>query len=48
MVPEALLEPPLVVICGPTAVGKTAAAVALAARLGAEIVAADSRTVYRY
>ncbi|MDR7499318.1 MAG: tRNA (adenosine(37)-N6)-dimethylallyltransferase MiaA, partial [Armatimonadota bacterium] len=42
------LEPPLVVICGPTAVGKTAAAVALAARLGAEIVAADSRTVYRY
>lgn len=38
---------PLIVICGPTAVGKTAAAVILAERLGAEIVAADSRTVYR-
>lgn len=34
-------------LCGPTAVGKTAVAVALAERMGAEIVAADSRTVYR-
>ncbi len=38
----------LLVICGPTGVGKTAAAIALAQRLGAEIVAADSRTVYRH
>lgn len=37
----------LAVLCGPTAVGKTAVAVALAERMGAEIVAADSRTVYR-
>lgn len=37
----------LAVLCGPTAVGKTAVAVALAERMGAEIVAADSRTIYR-
>ncbi|MDR7422637.1 MAG: tRNA (adenosine(37)-N6)-dimethylallyltransferase MiaA [Armatimonadota bacterium] len=38
---------PLAVLCGPTATGKSAIAVPLAERLGAEIVAADSRTVYR-
>jgi tRNA dimethylallyltransferase len=37
----------MVVLCGPTAAGKTEVAVALAQALGAEIVAADSRTVYR-
>ncbi len=37
----------LAVLCGPTAAGKTAVAVELAARLDAEIVAADSRTIYR-
>src|SRR5437016_12192976 len=37
----------LLVICGPTAVGKTAAAIAVAERLGGEIVCADSRTIYR-
>lgn len=41
------VEFPLVVICGPTAVGKTAAATELAERVGGEIVAADSRTIYR-
>ena len=45
MVPAALTR--LIVICGPTAAGKTAASLALAARLGGEIVAADSRTIYR-
>jgi len=39
--------PPLVVIVGPTAVGKTAAAITLAERLGGEIVNADSRYLYR-
>lgn len=34
-------------IVGPTGVGKSAAAIALAERLGAEIVNADSRQVYR-
>lgn len=41
-------ERPLVVICGPTAVGKTAASIILAQRIGGEIVAADSRTIYRF
>jgi tRNA dimethylallyltransferase len=39
--------PPLLVIVGPTGVGKTAAAVHLAGRLGIEVVSADSRQVYR-
>jgi tRNA dimethylallyltransferase len=38
---------PLLVIVGPTAVGKTALAVTLAQQLGGEIVSADSRQVYR-
>jgi len=37
----------IVVICGPTASGKTALAVELADRLGAEIVSADSQQCYR-
>lgn len=38
----------LAVLCGPTAAGKTALAVVLAGRMGAEIVCADSRTIYRH
>lgn len=38
---------PLIVITGPTAVGKTAASIALAQRLGGEVVNADSRYFYR-
>jgi tRNA dimethylallyltransferase len=41
------LDPPLVVVTGPTAVGKSALALALAERFDAEIVSADSRLVYR-
>ena len=37
----------LVVIAGPTAVGKTATAIAVARHLGAEIISADSRQFYR-
>jgi tRNA dimethylallyltransferase len=37
----------VIVLAGPTASGKTELAVALAERLGAEIVSADSRQVYR-
>lgn len=40
-------KPPVVVIVGPTAVGKTAFALALASRFGAEIVNADSLQVYQ-
>jgi len=38
---------PVLTIVGPTAVGKTAVALLVAARAGAEIVSADSRQVYR-
>jgi tRNA dimethylallyltransferase len=41
------VKPPLLVIAGPTGVGKTAAAVALGARVPIEVVSADSRQVYR-
>lgn len=40
-------KPPLLVIAGPTGVGKTAAAVALARRVPLEVISADSRQVYR-
>ncbi len=39
--------PPRIALVGPTASGKTAVAVALAATLGTEIVSADSMQVYR-
>lgn len=38
---------PLIVIVGPTASGKTAAAIELAKKVGGEVICADSRTVYR-
>ena len=38
---------PLIVIAGPTASGKTALSVELAARLGAEIISADSMQIYK-
>jgi tRNA dimethylallyltransferase len=41
------LDPPLVLVTGPTAVGKSALALRLAERFDAEIVSADSRLVYR-
>lgn len=39
--------PPLLILTGPTAVGKTALALKLATELNGEIICADSRTVYR-
>lgn len=42
-----MLDYDIVTILGPTACGKTAAAVALAAEIDAEIISADSRQVYR-
>lgn len=38
---------PVLVLLGPTAVGKTAVAVELCRRLGGEVIAADSRQIYR-
>lgn len=40
-------RPPLIVIVGPTGVGKTEIAIQLAEKLGGEIVSADSRLFYR-
>lgn len=40
-------EPPLILIIGPTAVGKTELSIQLAERLNGEIVSADSRLFYR-
>ncbi len=42
-----MAKQPLIIINGPTAVGKTAVSVELAGRLGAEIISADSMQVYR-
>ena len=44
---DSLSGKPLIVIAGPTAVGKTAASVRLAEWIGGEIVSADSMQVYR-
>lgn len=38
----------VVVLCGPTGIGKTTQAIQLATRYGGEIVSADSMQVYRY
>ncbi|MFN2183292.1 MAG: tRNA (adenosine(37)-N6)-dimethylallyltransferase MiaA [Anaerolineae bacterium] len=45
--PASDMLPPLVIIVGPTAVGKTRLAVCLAQEVDGEIVSADSRQVYR-
>ena len=37
----------IIVVCGPTASGKTALAVELAKRFDAEIVSADSMQIYK-
>ena len=41
-------KPSLVIISGPTCVGKTEVAITLAGPLGAEIISADAMQVYRY
>ena len=38
---------PLVILTGPTAVGKTALSIGLAKAIGGEIISADSMQVYR-
>ncbi len=41
-------KPPLIILTGPTAVGKTRASIALAKALNGEIISADSMQVYKY
>ena len=40
--------PPLIIVLGPTGVGKTDLAIELALRLNGQIIGADSRQVYRH
>jgi tRNA dimethylallyltransferase len=44
---DKLILPPLIIILGPTGVGKTEVSLELAERLGGEIISADSRLFYR-
>ena len=44
---DATAWPPLIVVVGPTAVGKTALAIRLVESVGGEILSADSRQIYR-
>jgi tRNA dimethylallyltransferase len=46
--PDISSKPPVLLICGPTGIGKTAAAVAAAEAFGGEIISADSMQVYRF
>ena len=45
---QAAEKKPLIVLTGPTAVGKTALSIQLARRIGGEIISADSMQVYRH
>lgn len=42
------MKKPLIILTGPTAVGKTAASIGLAQAIGGEIISADSMQVYRH
>ena len=46
MCPTATAQPPVIVILGPTASGKSVLAHAVAKKIGAEIISADSRQIY--
>ncbi|MEE9557323.1 MAG: tRNA (adenosine(37)-N6)-dimethylallyltransferase MiaA [Candidatus Adiutricales bacterium] len=48
MTPYGSSRPKVVVLAGPTGVGKTSLAISLAVKFGAEIISADSMQVYRY
>ena len=43
-----LKKPKVIVICGPTGIGKTSVGIELAEKFGGEIVSADSMQIYRY
>ena len=47
-VKQSAKQPRLVILTGPTAVGKTDLSIALAKRIGGEIISADSMQVYRH
>ncbi|MBW2251715.1 MAG: tRNA (adenosine(37)-N6)-dimethylallyltransferase MiaA [Deltaproteobacteria bacterium] len=41
-------KPKVIVICGPTGIGKTSVGIRLAEKLGGEIISADSMQIFRY
>ena len=41
-------KPKVIVICGPTGIGKTAVGIKLAGKFGGEIISADSMQIYRH
>jgi len=41
-------KPKVIVICGPTGIGKTAVAIEIAGEFGGEIISADSMQIYRH
>jgi tRNA dimethylallyltransferase len=43
-----IVKPKVIVICGPTALGKTSVGIELAAAFNGEIIGADSMQIYRY
>lgn len=43
-----MTKPPLIIIAGPTAVGKTALSIKLAKRINGAVVSADSMQIYKY
>ena len=45
---EEAVKQPLIILTGPTAVGKTALSIKLAKKVGGEIISADSMQVYRH
>lgn len=42
------MKPPIIILTGPTAAGKTALSIRLAKAIGGEIISADSMQVYRH
>ena len=45
---SAAIKPKIIVICGPTGIGKTTVGIRLAENVGGEIISADSMQIYRY
>ena len=43
-----MIKHPLIILSGPTAVGKTALSIALAKKVNGSIISADSMQVYKY
>jgi len=43
-----ITKPKVIVICGPTGIGKTSVSIRLAEKSGGEIISADSMQIYRY